>query len=449
MEGSAPLSRGSTQEHPAPTRRSQHDAGVTTPNEQVSNSRLANIDPAGVAARRPPSGTRSAALSPASTSLSGSPSSRRGTRPLGHSNPAVPGALSLPISPAQAQSFDDTREYFSDNVFLFWKPPSIFSQWTPSIFDVLGVRYSCGEQFMMSEKAKLFGDIVTYDKIMATSDPAQHKSLGRQVRPFDYAEWERRREEIVLTGSYAKFAQNAAMKQHLLATGNRTLAEASPFDTLWGIGLPAHHPHAADPSKWSTSGKNLLGLALMRVRLLLRDRPLAGDASADSAFDSAFPEPPSSQPPSTSKRRIHEVASAGRPPAHEDQDTGSAGVRLDAPGDHAPGVHLVAPTFVCDDKPPLLEHGPDLVGGTLLIDSDSYTTRVWLHGGPTATSQLPRVALLDSGSPASFVTYSVVTAMIAAGALTPGSIRVSPSRRWGGFGLLSRPPNLFASPSTS
>ncbi|CAB1110148.1 unnamed protein product [Ectocarpus sp. CCAP 1310/34] len=43
-----------------------------------------------------------------------------------------------------APPFDDKCEYTSDDVPLFWKPPSVFSQWTPSAFDVLGVRYSCG-----------------------------------------------------------------------------------------------------------------------------------------------------------------------------------------------------------------------------------------------------------------------------------------------------------------
>ncbi|CAN0031348.1 unnamed protein product, partial [Pylaiella littoralis] len=31
---------------------------------------------------------------------------------------------------------------------------------------------------------------------------------------------------------------------------DRLLAEARPYDLLWGIGIPASHPHAAHPSKW-------------------------------------------------------------------------------------------------------------------------------------------------------------------------------------------------------
>ncbi|CAB1099916.1 unnamed protein product [Ectocarpus sp. CCAP 1310/34] len=281
--------------------------GMTSPNERVSNSRMAsaNIDPAGAAALRPPSGSRSVATSPAPASLSGSSPSEKRTRRPGPP-PPVPGARSLPLRPAPAPPFDDKCEYASDDVLLFWKPPSVFSQWTPSAFDVLGVRYSCGEQLMMSEKAKLFGDMTSYDKIMAATDPKTHKFLGRNVRPFDYAEWERRREEIVLTGSYAKFAQNHDMKHHLLETGTRLLAEASPFDRVWGIGMSACCPDASDSSKWAASGKNLLGKALMEVRRLLRDHPLSGkDFPASNS-----PTPPISQPPLHGHRRIHEVATA-------------------------------------------------------------------------------------------------------------------------------------------
>ncbi|MDQ7757875.1 NADAR domain-containing protein [Xanthomonas sontii] len=47
------------------------------------------------------------------------------------------------------------------------------------------------------------------------------------------------------------------------------LVEASPVDRIWGIGLAADDPRAADPTTWQ--GENLLGFALMEVRRRLAE----------------------------------------------------------------------------------------------------------------------------------------------------------------------------------
>ena len=82
---------------------------------------------------------------------------------------------------------------------------------------------------------------------MRVSDPRLHKHYGREVRNFDLALWERERENIVLVGSYAKFAHNPAIQTHLLDKGDKLIAEASPYDLIWGTGyrdgaIPGRHP---------------------------------------------------------------------------------------------------------------------------------------------------------------------------------------------------------------
>lgn len=67
----------------------------------------------------------------------------------------------------------------------------------------------------------------------------------------------------------AKFSQNREMRRVLLETGDKILAEASPRDCVWGIGLGSGNPRARDPSNWR--GRNLLGKALMRVREIIRE----------------------------------------------------------------------------------------------------------------------------------------------------------------------------------
>ncbi|CAB1110642.1 unnamed protein product [Ectocarpus sp. CCAP 1310/34] len=266
---------------------------------------------------------------------------------------------------AVAISLDDIssgKEYYNDEVFLFWKPPSFLSIWTPCEFSVHGIRYVCGEQFMMAEKARIFGDDAACAKIMATSDPREHKSLGRKVRRYDHALWELRREDIVFSLLYAKFAQNADARERLLAKSDRQIAEASPYDGLWGIGVDAFDPRAASPAKWT--GKHLLGKALVATRTLLRVRPVEPDKP--------FPPEHSGQSAPVCPT-IHEIAPPGEDPSADDPPSedarGPLGVPANTPSDHSKQVlHIASAAFrkAAASPPPLLaEHGPDLADGSV------------------------------------------------------------------------------------
>ncbi|MCU1640173.1 MAG: N-glycosidase [Nocardia sp.] len=140
----------------------------------------------------------------------------------------------------------------------------VLSQWWPVEFTVDGQTYRSAEHFMMGEKARLFGDEQVRDRVLASATPADAKRLGREVRGFDTGTWVAHRFDIVMRGSIAKFGQHDALRDFLLATHGKILVEAAPRDTIWGIGLGAEHPSAADPSQWR--GENLLGFALMEAR---------------------------------------------------------------------------------------------------------------------------------------------------------------------------------------
>ena len=109
------------------------------------------------------------------------------TRPV--TTPSVPPSHDLspsfaPLEHAYA-AYDASLTYISDDVVLFWHPPSAFSQWTLSPFTVDLVEYNCAEQFMMASKTRLFDDDTTLSAILATKDPRQQKRLGRHVRLFE------------------------------------------------------------------------------------------------------------------------------------------------------------------------------------------------------------------------------------------------------------------------
>lgn len=156
----------------------------------------------------------------------------------------------------------------TERFVFFWKPPAVFSQWARSDFEVDGFRYTHAEQYMMAEKARIFGDDAMLERILVSQSPSEQKKLGQAVRGFDQDVWFERRMEIVERGNRAKFGQSPKRCDALLATGDKTLAEASPLDCIWGIGLAADHADAEVPSRWR--GQNLLGQALMNVRDDLR-----------------------------------------------------------------------------------------------------------------------------------------------------------------------------------
>jgi len=171
------------------------------------------------------------------------------------------------------------KDIHNGDFTFFWNGP--FSQWHPSKFEVNyfdfgGMRYRGGkfctaEQFMMFAKAILFEDLETAQDIMAVSDPKMQKAFGRRVRNFDANMWNAVARHVVYQGNLAKFQQNDKLRAALLATGDTTLVEASPYDTIWGIGLNEEDARITPVKDWK--GTNWLGLELTEVRRWLRAYP--------------------------------------------------------------------------------------------------------------------------------------------------------------------------------
>jgi ribA/ribD-fused uncharacterized protein len=162
----------------------------------------------------------------------------------------------------------DTSSQQDKDFVFFWGSSSVFSQFHQRPFVVNGQTYATAEQFMMASKARVFGDDAVAAKIMATRSPSKQKSLGRTVKKFKQGKWDMVKEDIVLEANLAKFSQHQDLKCELLATGQRELVEASPYDKIWGIGLGATDPRARSKAQWR--GTNLLGQVLMQVRDRIR-----------------------------------------------------------------------------------------------------------------------------------------------------------------------------------
>jgi len=156
------------------------------------------------------------------------------------------------------------------NLVLFYsenKENGNYSNFAPFPIVIDGKRFSCNEQYIMFSKALLFGDIETARLIMASHNPVQIKKLGRLVKNFDEKMWHAEINRIADNCNVAKFTSYPKLKEMLLATGDAIIAEASPYDRIWGIGVDTEV--GKDRSKWR--GTNILGESLMRVRKVLKD----------------------------------------------------------------------------------------------------------------------------------------------------------------------------------
>lgn len=173
-----------------------------------------------------------------------------------------PSSAPKPVPAPQARE----HERFS----FFWKG-SVFSNWHMRPMVVDDVRYNCGEQFMMAEKARLFGDSIANHGeksaehlIMQATAPGVQKALGKAVKGFVESVWKANDVAIVRRGLLAKAEQHPDIYEQLMATEGTTLVEASPYDRIWGIGLAADDRRALDRRQWR--GENKLGFAWTDVR---------------------------------------------------------------------------------------------------------------------------------------------------------------------------------------
>lgn len=105
------------------------------------------------------------------------------------------------------------------------------------------------------------------------------------------------------------------------------------------------------------------------------------------------------------------------------------------PQDHSDDVLAV---MSADRHPGLLppmpsEQGPCLVAGITPVDDAPLTTKIMIHSGPAAV-QLSCIALLDAGSPNTFINSHALESMKIEGAASVVYEYRTPSRSWGGLG---------------
>jgi ribA/ribD-fused uncharacterized protein len=154
-------------------------------------------------------------------------------------------------------------EIFNNYHFFYY---GYLSNWafTPFIDTRTCIPYNCSEQYMMQQKALLFNDFESAQTIMRQKHPRQQKNLGRTLKNFDLQVWRTHARQIVYEGCFYKFTQDKNAFDYLMNTMDHYLVEASPTDTVWGIGMAESEDGIQDPKNWR--GTNWLGQVLTCLR---------------------------------------------------------------------------------------------------------------------------------------------------------------------------------------
>ena len=110
------------------------------------------------------------------------------------------------------------------------------------------------EHFFQAQK---FADAAIQERIRQANSPMDAATLGRN-RAFPLrSDWEAVKDDVMYEALRAKFTQHSLLRSQLLATGDAQLVEHTTNDSYWADGGDG-------------SGKNMLGILLMRLRAELR-----------------------------------------------------------------------------------------------------------------------------------------------------------------------------------
>ncbi|SNS86194.1 hypothetical protein SAMN06265795_1088 [Noviherbaspirillum humi] len=126
-----------------------------------------------------------------------------------------------------------------------------------------GIQYSGFLQYVMYQKALLFGDIRMADRILKTRAIAKQRELGRKIRGCVQAAWRRVGSDVLFDGLKAKVMQHAGMRAWLLGRPDVELLAADEF---WDVSSADFLDCDAGSEGAMRKGESPLGTALLRLK---------------------------------------------------------------------------------------------------------------------------------------------------------------------------------------
>mmetsp|Transcript_13986 Transcript_13986/g.19448 ORF Transcript_13986/g.19448 Transcript_13986/m.19448 type:complete len:176 (-) Transcript_13986:40-567(-) len=145
-----------------------------------------------------------------------------------------------------------------------------FSNFSAHPITINGKEYQTTEHYFQSQK---FVGTEYEDIVIKAASPGESAKLGRN-RSFPLRkDWEDVKDEIMYTALIAKFTQHKDLQQHLLGTGDALLIEHTTNDRYWADGGDG-------------SGKNMLGILLMKLRHELTQGTISKDGQKQESAQS-------------------------------------------------------------------------------------------------------------------------------------------------------------------
>lgn len=151
----------------------------------------------------------------------------------------------------------------TDKLVLFFGNNDVCSNFylCPLLYE--GHKFHSSEQLFMYLKAKTFEDWDTMKEIIECKTPREAKALGRKVKNYNDKVWDSMRDKCMYITVLAKFMQCKEFREFIIDNSEKTFAEASPYDSIWGIKLSEDDPRALDPLQWR--GENRLGKCINKL----------------------------------------------------------------------------------------------------------------------------------------------------------------------------------------
>ncbi len=141
-------------------------------------------------------------------------------------------------------------------VYFFTDAINVFGNWSAHAIDIWGRRFSSVEHAYHFKKFEETAPKIA-QLIYSARSPYEAAKIAAANRSVRRADWDKVKVGFMTDAVRAKVQQNQDVREILLATGDRTIVENSPWDTFWGCGNDGH-------------GQNVAGKILMQIRSELR-----------------------------------------------------------------------------------------------------------------------------------------------------------------------------------